>query len=414
MSSFEAFAEIKRVAVLEFRGVDIERAILLKLSDQARLAGLKVLPKSRYEIMTRENMMQILKDNGKDASCIEGSCEVEVGRNIGADIIVLGDLMKMDGVYYLTLKLYETRKGTLLAGQDVEATMFGSLKEQTYEQAIFLFEEGLALAETKETLSRKSSVDREGKGNAIQDDVEIKGNTYKAVLIPAGTFMMGCTSGQSKCDSDERQPHGVTISKNFYMMKSEVTQDLYQEIMGTNPSHFKGSDRPVEKVSWYDAVKFANKLSQQEGLEQCYSISGNNTKWSNKDCNGWRLPTEAEWEYAARGGQSYKYAGSDDINTVAWHRKNTQRKTQEVCLKDKNGYNLCDMSGNVWEWIWDRKGDYPTSFALDPTGTSVGEIRVIRGGSWRNHANLARISNRYGYSTEFHNFDIGFRLVRVP
>ena len=128
----DAFAELQRVAVLEFRGVNVQPAIALKLSDQARLATLDVLNRQDYEVMTRENMMQILSDMGKDASCLEGVCEVDIGRNVGADIIVTGDILKTEGVYYLTLKLYETHRGTLLSGEDIEAESFGALKTNTF------------------------------------------------------------------------------------------------------------------------------------------------------------------------------------------------------------------------------------------------------------------------------------------
>ena len=123
---------------------------------------------------------------------------------------------------------------------------------------------------------------------------------YSVVEIPAGTFMMGCTFEQEDdCGHLEKPAHQVTISKDFYLMENEVTQALYERVMGENPSEFKGLNRPVEQVSWYDAVKFCNKLSQIEGLDQCYTINGNDVSWSNKSCNGWRS-TEAEWEYAAR------------------------------------------------------------------------------------------------------------------
>ena len=237
----------------------------------------------------------------------------------------------------------------------------------------------------------------------------------EVVLIPAGSFTMGCTSEQkNSCETTEQPSHKVTISGSFYMMRSEVTQGLYKKVMGKNPSRFSscGSNCPVEKVSWYDAVRFANKLSEKEGLELCYHISGETVTWSKGvACTGWRLPTEAEWEYAARGGQSTKYAGSNEVGTVAWYA-DPFGGTHAVCGKKKNGYGLCDMSGNVWEWVWDWKGSYSSSSQADPLGPSSGSYRVYRGGSWNDNARFTRVSNRSDYTPSYRSNYLGFRLSR--
>ena len=245
-------------------------------------------------------------------------------------------------------------------------------------------------------------------------ETTIVGDGYKAILIPAGTFTMGCTAEQDGCDDDEKPAHQVELTRDFYLMEAEVTQGLYQRVMGNNPSHFKGSDRPVEKVSWYDVMRFANQLSQLEGLEQCYQLNGTNVSWSNKDCKGWRLPTEAEWEWAARGGQPAQYSGSNDADTVAWYLDNSGNQTHDVCLKQKNGYGLCDMSGNVWEWVWDRRGAYGSEPIQDPYGASEGPYRVLRGGSFRNGARLSRVLERNRTIPSSEGSLFGFRLGRTP
>jgi len=247
-------------------------------------------------------------------------------------------------------------------------------------------------------------------------DVE-KWTTIKSLLkvkkIPAGTFTMGCTSEQgSDCSDSESPSHKVTLTRDFYIMESEVTQALYKTVMGSNPSNFESANRPVETVSWFDVVGFANRLSELDGRLPCYSISGIDVKWSNKDCTGWRLPTEAEWEYAARGGQSYKYAGSHSVGDVAWYGDNSNSETHDVCGKSRNGYGLCDMSGNVWEWVWDWYGNYSSNKGTDLVGPVSGPYRVYRGGSWRNYARFTRVSYRYVNDPTYRLRYLGVRLSR--
>lgn len=242
------------------------------------------------------------------------------------------------------------------------------------------------------------------------------GQSFTAMYIPSGIFTMGCTSEQGNdCFSHESPAHQVTLSTDFYMMKSELTQGVYQQIMGNNSSYHSGSNRPVENVSWYDAVEFANALSVQQGLVECYNISGNSVNWSNPDCTGWRLPTEAEWEYAARGGESYKYPGSNTVGDVAWYSSNSSGQTQDVCLKQENGYGLCDMSGNVWEWVWDWYNSeyYSSSPTVDPQGPTSGSYRVRRGGSWSRSARYVRVSNRSYDGPSSALVNLGFRLCRL-
>jgi formylglycine-generating enzyme len=243
---------------------------------------------------------------------------------------------------------------------------------------------------------------------------EPEGYDYTAKLIPAGTFTMGCTSEQdSYCDESTSLAHEVTISQDFYMMESEVAQQLYQRVMGSNPSSFQGLNRPVEKVSWFDAVKFANTLSSIEGLEKCYSVDGNTVSWLNLSCTGWRLPTDAEWEYAARGGESHEYAGSDSVDEVAWYVENSNNQTHDVCGKQANGYGLCDMSGNVWEWVWDYYGEYSRDSVVNPTGISSASFRVVRGGCWSSDAYYLRFALRNYNAPTYRTVRIGFRLSRI-
>ena len=207
---------------------------------------------------------------------------------------------------------------------------------------------------------------------------------------------------------------------NFEMSKTEVTQGLYKSVMGENPSKFKGANNPVEMVSWYDAIYFCNKLSVAKGYEPVYSVNGNtNIKaWNytphqedsieaeitqNTFANGYRLPTVEEWQYAAKGGQDYTYAGSNEIDEVAWYNENSNGKTHPVAQKKANGYGLYDMSGNVFEMCWDSRYIYIFSNSY---------IRYSCGGSWIFYGGFCKVSNSYDCHTDRRSGGVGFRIVR--
>jgi len=229
------------------------------------------------------------------------------------------------------------------------------------------------------------------------------------IFVKGGTFRMGSTNG----NYDEKPVHSVTVS-DFCISQYEVTQKEWQEIMGTNPSKFKGDNLPVENVSWYDAVAYCNALSTAEGLTPCYSGSGTNIAcdWN---ANGYRLPTEAEWEFAARGGSTGSpttYAGSNNIDEVAWYDGNSGSKTHDVGTKKPNELGIYDMSGNVREWCWDWYGDYSSGSQSNPRGASSGSYRVLRGGSWDYCADYCRVANRYYGCPDYSYNNYGFRLLR--
>jgi formylglycine-generating enzyme required for sulfatase activity len=233
---------------------------------------------------------------------------------------------------------------------------------------------------------------------------------YKMVRIPAGTYTMGSNSG----GSDEKPVHQVRLTRAFAMGATEVTQAQYQALMGNNPSHFKGDNRPVEQVSWVDAARFANAASARDNLQRCYDISGSNVRWSRGlACTGYRLPTEAEWEVAARAGKDYKYAGGDDLSAVAWTEENSSGRTHDVATKRPNDFGLYDMTGNVWEWVWDGYGPYESGTIVDPTGVKSPSDRVLRGGSWYDTAADARLAIRFRYGPGLRDNGLGFRLSRT-
>ena len=229
-------------------------------------------------------------------------------------------------------------------------------------------------------------------------DAEIITNSIgmKLVLIPAGEFMMGSSDG----NGHEMPPHRVRITKPFYLGLTQVTQGQYERVIGENPSCFDGNPRPVEQVSWNDAVEFCGQLSDKEGKT-------------------YRLPTEAEWEYACRAGSTGRYCFGDSesqLDLYAWYDDNSGRETHAVAQKKANAWGLCDMHGNVWEWCsdWYDSDYYGRSPTSDPRGPSSGSYRVFRGGSWFSLARYCRCAFRNCNSPGDEDFSLGFRVSLVP
>ncbi len=217
----------------------------------------------------------------------------------------------------------------------------------------------------------------------------------KFVLIPAGEFQMGSTDG----DDNERLVHTVRISQPFYLGKYPVTQAQWEAVMKNNPSRFKGDpNRPVEMVSWEEVQDFIRQLNEREGV------------------SSYRLPTEAEWEYAARAGSTTAYSFGDDssqLGEYAWYWGNAEKTTHSVGQLEPNAWGLYDMHGNVWEWIHDWYGEYPTEAVTDPSGPSSGSYRVLRGGGWLDGAGRCRSASRLNGTPGDRSYDLGFRLLRT-
>ena len=224
----------------------------------------------------------------------------------------------------------------------------------------------------------------------------VKGVTFTMVAVEGGTFTMGATSEQGSDAYDSEKPaHQVTLS-SYYIGQTEVTQALWKAVMGKNPSDHKGDNKPVEEVSWKDCQKFFKKLNKLTGKR-------------------FRLPTEAEWEYACRGGKKsrgYKYSGSNTIGDVAWYKDNSSSETHPVGTKSPNELGIYDMTGNVWEWCQDWYGSYSSSSQTNPTGATSGSYRVLRGGGWLDYiASIFRSSSRGRYGPGSHDNSHGLRLA---
>ena len=229
--------------------------------------------------------------------------------------------------------------------------------------------------------------------------ITVGGVSFKMIAVEGGTFLMGSPESDTEAYAVEKPQHEVTLS-NYYIGETEVTQELWKAVMGSNPSGFKGSKLPVEKVSWKDCQEFIGKLNAQTGKT-------------------FRLPTEAEWEYAARGGKKskgYTYSGSNAIGNVAWYSDNSGDITHEVGTKQANELGIYDMSGNVWEWCqdWFGKTYYENSSTTDPHGPVSGTYRVLRGGSWFLSARYCRVAIRNYNSLDVRDLNFGLRLVLAP
>ena len=233
---------------------------------------------------------------------------------------------------------------------------------------------------------------------ANSDNISIPvkdGISIDMVRVEAGTFKMGATAEMKNPWVLEKPTHKVTLTNDYYIGKYEVTQALWQAVMGSNPSYFKGDNLPVEQVSWNDCQEFLSKLNRITGKT-------------------FRLPTEAEWEYAARGGKKSRgcqYSGSNNLSDVAWYWDNSGSKTHAVGSKQSNELGIYDMSGNVWEWCQDWHGRYSKSSQTNPTGATSGSGRVSRGGCWIGDAGLCRSSYRSDDAPDDRNSNLGLRLV---
>lgn len=251
------------------------------------------------------------------------------------------------------------------------------------------------------------------------------------VLIKGGSFQMGSPDSEPWRSEDELQ-HTVTVS-DFYMSKYELTQKEYEDITGNNPSNFSGENLPVENISWLDAVAYCNARSEKEGLTPVYTIDGQNVSWD-KSADGYRLPTEAEWEYACRAGTTTPFymesSPSDkdanyyghypyEIEDNYFSQGNLEVKpgeyretTVSVDSFSENPYGLYNMHGNVSEWVWDYYGAYSADSQTDPTGPETGTLRVYRGGGWNDFAKNMRSAYRATLEQDHGSFNIGIRLVR--
>ena len=372
----------KRLAVLEFSGDRdvVSDAELAYLADKTRGAALKALNPVEWEIMTRENMLVMIETNAEDLAACLGECEVETGRLIGAHQVVAGSLLKLGANLRLTLKSFDTDSGRMLGYEEVSA-------KDIEEIANGISSACGVMLNGRQPGSSTVAVESEGSEEGV-------GELDATRPPPVGTTA-GSTPGKV---IDALGYEMVPVESRGYLIgATEVTQELWETVMGTSPSSFKGARRPVDRMSWYDAIAFCNELSVLEALSPAYQVDGTGVTWD-QAANGYRLPTEAEWILAARAEEDYKYSGSNKLNDIGWHTGNSGFKTHPVAEKQANAWGLYDMTGNVWEWVWD----------LWEPGSSR---RVVRGGAWDSGHVLARLTYRW-WRDPVPQTNSGLRLAR--
>jgi formylglycine-generating enzyme required for sulfatase activity len=331
----------------------------------------------------------------------------ELGRMLGAQSIVSGSLTAIGGSYRIVIRVLNVQTAA------VAVQYRADIPNDERMQALLAGKKPDGIAATKTPVQPpQTAAQKPAPAQPVQPaakpETAVPANF---VRINGGTFTMGSPANEPSRQSNEVQ-HTVTV-KSFSIGKYEVTQKEWQDVMGTNPSNWKGDNLPVEQVSWYEAVEYCNKRSLKENLTPAYRGSGSSITcdWN---ANGYRLPTEAEWEFAARGGTkdylSTEYSGSNSVDTVAWYTGNSGGRTHEVGTKAANALGIHDMSGNVWEWCWDWFVVYTSEAQIDPAGAADAIHHVLRGGAWSFTDEYAASVYRHLFRYRLHN-TIGFRVV---
>jgi len=373
---------------VEAKGIKLSVSLLERLSDylSSRLAET-----GRFMVIPRDDLKKrLLGQKAKSyKQCYDRSCQIEMGREMAADKTIATRVIKFGTRCMLTSTLYDLKK----AATEIAATVRGKCGEEDLVNS---------LDKVVNKLCGKND-------RPVSNEVASKHKRFEGfVRIEPGSFMMGSPAGEAG-RSDNESLHRVTITRPFSLQVTEVTQGQYRALMSINPSKFSscGDDCPVEQVSWREAAAYANALSRMDGLPECYT----GDEFKGLSCKGYRLPTEAEWEYAARAGSTGARHGN--LDAIAWYRSNSGGKTHPVGKKQPNAWGLYDMIGNVWEWTNDWYEKNYSGSATDPTGPVGGSERVNGGGgSWNFDASYCRSARRGGSVPDSRFYTLGFRLAR--
>ena len=396
--SLIGFAQPKKVAVYIAKNDGWSQITKNNAVVFANALQLQVNQLPQYTAVERSNKYlallskdQAYQRNGQ----VDESQIAELGKQDGVDIVLGVSILEYgNNTWYVVWKMIDVVTANLINGNYLMKRVADIMEVDGIAKELSAQIRGGNISVSSNSNSNYSTLSY----NANQDYTETAWDiNMKMIWVEGGEFMMGCTSEQSDCGSDETNVRRVKVD-GFYIGMLEVTQAQWKAVMGTNPSYFKGDNLPVEQVSWEEAMEFCRLLSNKTGKT-------------------YTLPTEAQWEYAARGGKKNdgtKYAGSNMVDAVAWYTDNSGSSTHPCGTKRANALGIYDMSGNVWEWCKDWYSSSYTSYDTNnPTGPSSGSYRVNRGGSWYNYAGYCRVANRRNSTPGYRDTDLGFRVVHL-
>ena len=381
--------------------------------------------KDSYKLLERSQMDKIFEQfEIQNIGCTDISCAVEFGKILNVERIIIGSMSLVGSTYLVIARIVDVESSSTIASVDrkqrgvidnvidlMPVVAHEILTGERLPTPTFAIPLITAPVTTTPAPVEPQRVEQVREQNlSVSGTLEEEVIDIKMISIPAGIFQMGSIDG----GDDEKPVHVVTLDA-FEINATEITQGKYKEIMGENPSYFSGSDNlPIENVSWYDAVKFCNRQSEKAGLERCYDES---TWICDFSKNGFRLPTEAEWEYACRAGTKTEYYSGDsksELSRTGWYSGNSGSNTHSVGQKESNAWGLYDMHGNVFEWCNDWFGNYSSASVTNPTGIQSGSFRVLRGGWWYDSARCCRSADRYYSKPDGSYYGTGFRIVRRP